>query len=283
VHTHTTNSDGGVPVADAIAAYRDHGYDFLAITDHFLERYRYPITDTRTYQTSAFVTLLGAELHAPQTELGDLWHIVAAGLPTDFAPPTAGETGPQLAARARAAGAFVGMAHPAWYTLTLQDGLSLEAAHAVEIFNQTCATDNDRGESWYMSDQLSVLGHRLLAYAADDAHFRTRPDVRAAWVQVRAEALDPDAILGALKAGHFYASQGPELRNVAVEGKTLQVECSPVSAVFVSGRGPRCQSQLGAGIERATLDLSLFQGSYCRVTVIDAAGKRAWTNPIWLD
>jgi len=123
-----------LPPAEVIAAYRDHGYDFLAITDHFLERYHYPVTDTRAFQTDSFTTLLGAELHGPQTEVGERWHIVGVGLPLDFAPLQPGETGPQIAARAAAAGAFIGMAHPAWYTLTLNDALSLEAADAVEGF-----------------------------------------------------------------------------------------------------------------------------------------------------
>ena len=37
-------------------------------------------------------------------------------------------------------------------------------------------------------------------------------DYRGGWTMVKAERLDPDAILAALKAGHFYASTGPELK-----------------------------------------------------------------------
>ena len=33
-HCHTTESDGGRSVADAVGWYADHGYDVLAITDH---------------------------------------------------------------------------------------------------------------------------------------------------------------------------------------------------------------------------------------------------------
>lgn len=283
LHTHSTRSDGAVSPAEVIATYRDNGYDFLALTDHFMERFGYPIVDTREFRTEKFTTLLGAELHAPSTELGERWHIVGAGLPLDFAPPTPEETGPQIAARARAAGAFVGMAHPSWYGLTMKDALSLEAAHAVEVFNETCAGDNDRGDSWPMLDALCAMGHRLNAYAADDAHFRSRPDVRRSWVMVRAEALDPDAILAALKEGDFYSSRGPEIRNLAIENGSLRLECSPASAIFVGGIGPKCRQVHGEGLTTATLDLSPFAGKYCRVTVADAQGRRAWTNPIWLD
>ena len=111
LHTHSNRSDGELPPEEVIAAYRAQGYDFLALTDHFLPQYHFQITDTRRFRDARFTTLPGAELHAPQTSAGRLWHIVAVGLPHDFAPPTPDETGPALAARAAAAGAFVGSAH----------------------------------------------------------------------------------------------------------------------------------------------------------------------------
>jgi len=283
LHTHSTRSDGTLAPEAVVAAYRERGYDFLALTDHFLPRYGYPITDTRAWRDAGFTTLLGAELHAPALEVGEPWHIVAVGLPPDFAPPDAAETGPALAGRAAAAGAFVGMAHPAWYSLTLDDALALEAAHAVEVYNVTCANLNDRADSWHLAEMLLARGRRLLAYAADDAHFTARPDAFGAWVQVRAEALDPDALLAALKAGHFYSSQGPELRDVAVVGDQLRVACSPVEAIYLGGRGSPRAARFGDGLTGAEFALAPFGGGYCRVTVVDGAGRRAWSNPIWLD
>ena len=50
-------------------------------------------------------------------ELGAPWHILAVGLPLDFA-RSPWRTGPQLARRALEAGAFVVAAHPQWYTMT---------------------------------------------------------------------------------------------------------------------------------------------------------------------
>ena len=225
IHTHSTRSDGRLPPAEVVAAYRDHGYDFLAITDHFRERYGFPITDTSEFRSDSFTTILGAELHAPCLQNGEDWHILGVGLPPDFAPTTPGETGPELAARAASAGAFIGIAHPAWYSLTIEDALSLEAAHSVEVYNKTIALENDRGEGWYMSDLLSQHGRRLTAYVADDAHFNPgRPqDHRAAWVQVRAESLDPAAILAALKAGDFYSSQGPQIHDISVENGRVAI------------------------------------------------------------
>ena len=57
----------------------------------------------------------------------------------------------------------------------------------------------------YLLDQLLNEGHRLTAFATDDAHFKS-PDHFGGWVQVKAESLDPDALLQALKEGHYYSS-----------------------------------------------------------------------------
>jgi hypothetical protein len=284
IHTHSTRSDGALDPVAVATAYREAGYDFLAITDHFLAQYGFPITDTREFRTDSFTTLLGAELHAPRLENGQLWHIVAVGLPLDFAPTAPSETALELARRAAAAGAFIGIAHPAWYGLTLDDVRSLDVAHAIEIYNETCFALNDRGESWYVADLLLSRGHRYFAYAADDAHFLpTRPDACAAWIQLRAESLAPESLLAALKAGQFYSSQGPEIHDVQIDARRLRVSCSPVAHVYLSGKAPLARQIHGTDITTCEFSLEPFRDSYARITVIDEHGKRAWSNPFWPD
>jgi len=146
LHTHSTRSDGGRTPEEVIAACRAAGYDFLALTAYFLPRYDFPIVDTAAWRDTDFTTLLGAELCAPALENGEQRHLLAVGLPPDFAPTVAEETGPTRAARA-AAGAFVGIAHPAWSALGLADALTLDAAHGVEVDTTTCELESDRGES----------------------------------------------------------------------------------------------------------------------------------------
>src|SRR5690606_5840839 len=120
--------------------------------------------------------------------------------------------GPQLAQRAIAAGAFVAIAHPGWYTLSEADALSLGPVHAVEIFNGTSVDHNDRPDGWYLLDLLTARGLRYSACATDDAHFNpARADVATGWVWVKSETLSPESLLEALKAGYYYASTGPEL------------------------------------------------------------------------
>jgi predicted metal-dependent phosphoesterase TrpH len=290
LHTHSNLSDGALPLDSVVRAYQNAGYDFVQMSEHFLKRYRWPIADTRKFRSNSFTTLIGAELHAPATGVGELWHIVAAGLPLDFEPPGIDETGPALAKRAAAAGAFVGIAHPAWSQLSIEDGHALAAAHAVEIYNHACFAEVDRGDGWYLLDQLLRDGKRLNAFATDDAHFKT-DDAFGGWVHVKSEALDPEALLAALKAGHYYSSQGPEIREVAISGDELWIACSPVNAVAVMGHDSRTAGRYGRAITEARINLTDLEKSWSevrkspwlRIVVIDGGGKRAWTNPFWRD
>ena len=261
-----------------------------ALTDHFIGAYGYPIVDTLPMRAQGFTTLLGAELHSGAMANGELWHILAVGLPPDFAPshspqfvPVAGqESGAGIAARAVAAGAFVAIAHPQWSGLTLADARAITAAHAVEIYNHGCAMGCDRPDGFAIADLLLSEGRDLTMIATDDAHF-SEPDHFGGWVMVKSESNSPEALLAALKAGHFYSSQGPELRAVRIDGMQVVVECSAVASVIVQGAGTGAKAVHGHSLTRAEVPINRLHGTdWLRVTVIDAAGKRAWSNPVRL-
>jgi hypothetical protein len=100
---------------------------------------------------------------------------------------------------------------------------------------------------------------------------------------VKAEALEPELLLSALKQGHFYSSQGPQIHDIAVIDNDVRVACSSAISVSISGSGTGSRSEHGCGLTHATLSLDPFrEGCYFRVTVTDDKGRRAWSNPIWL-
>lgn len=288
LHTHSNRSDGVLEPEEVCRRYRAEGYDFLVLTDHFIGIYNYPIPDTRPFQTEDFTTILGAELHSGAMENGELWHILAVGLPEDFAPshspafvPVEGqETGPEIARRARDAGAFVAVAHPHWSGLTLNDARSIDAAHAVEIYNHGCAMGAGRGDGGHAADMLLAEGRDLTLIATDDAHF-TEPDHFGGWVMVKAEKNTPDALLSALKSGAFYSSQGPDFRHIEVTASAVEVTCSAVASVIVQGQGCAAVSTHGESLTQAQIPLMRFYASpWIRVTLIDRSGKHAWSNPM---
>ncbi len=286
IHSHSTNSDGLLSPADVVRAYRERGYDFVAITDHFLGRYGHPITDTTGYRSESFTTLLGAEMHERGLDNGIIWDLLAVGLPPGFAPQTAEETDVELASRASAAGAFVAIPHPAWNGVVHSDGLRLiEAVDAIEIHNEGHTLDSDRGSGWYLADSLATSGHRRFsAFAADDAHFKTdRFDRFGGWINVRAESLDPESLLKAMKAGHYYASTGATILNVEITDTEIIVETDGAIGIMLGGAGTVRQYVRGDGLTRAAFSRALFQPAFFRVIVIRGDGRKAWSSPIWLD
>lgn len=289
LHTHSNLSDGCLDPAEVCRRYADEGYDFIALTDHLIGEYGYPIADTVPFRTDRFTTILGAELHSGAMQNGELWHMVGVGLPADFTPPHAPgfhpvegqESAADLASRAREAGAFVAIAHPQWSGLTLDDARLIEAAHAVEVYNHGCAVGCDRPDGFHTLDLLLSEGRRLTLIATDDAHF-TEPDHFGGWVMVKATENTPDALLEALKAGHFYSSQGPELRGITITDDSIEVACTAAAAIIVQGHGSAAKALHGMSMTRGRIGLDRFAHSpWLRVTVVDRAGNRAWSNPIW--
>ncbi|MFV2035774.1 MAG: phosphotransferase, partial [Halocynthiibacter sp.] len=236
-------------------------------------------------------TIIGAELHTGTMENGYLWHILAVGLPLDFTPPDipdfmpveGAESGPDIARRARDAGAFVTIAHPYWSGLTIADAHSIAAAHAVETYNHGCKIDSDRGEGFSTLDHLLNEGSRLNLIATDDAHFDA-PDYFGGWVMVKAAHNTPEALLDALKAGHFYSSQGPEIRDIRITRRTIEVDCTACVSITAMGQGPATARLHGESMTLGKLSLErLTHSPWFRVSIADRAGRRAWSNPIWVD
>ena len=101
-------------------------------------------------------------------------------------------------------------------------------------------------------------------------------------MMVKAADNEPEELLAAMKAGHFYSSQGPEILDFAVEGGVARVACSPVANAALVGRGSRAVHLQGDGLTAANLPTQRFAGDWCRLVVTDGEGRSAWSNPVWL-
>ena len=285
LHTHSTNSDGRRSPEEVCRTYREAGYDFLALTDHFVENASWSVSDTRPFRTENFTTVIGAEIHTAKhaMELGHTWHILAVGLPLDFAHTDPDETGPELAQRALQAGAFVAAAHPHWFMMTESDLYSLGDIHALEIFNASASDDNDCAESGYMLDYALARGKRFNVCATDDAHFITNSRERlTGWVYVKSPELSPESLLTALKEGDYYSSTGPQITHIEiVPGDHISIRCTPASRVFIMGIPTEYASIGELGITEAEFSLKNWRSPYVRVLVRDDAQRKAWSNPFW--
>ena len=287
LHCHSDRSDGVASPEAVVHAYREAGYDFILLSDHFEERYGWEITDTRPLRTESFTTIIGAELSSAAWNERAAYWVTAAGLPPDFAPPGPGQHAEAIN-RAHDTGAFLTLLHPGLNNLPLAEVDRLpgfDSIDAVEIYNHNTAQAHpDRAEGAYMADGLLERGRRLLLSAGDDAHFLFDGDRFGAWVEVWAEAREPEALLDSLKSGSYYSTQGPRFERMEIDDDRLHVATSDVVCISVGGGGDRWQAATevrGDPLTEASFELEPFRGSYCRVTAIDAAGRRAWGNPLW--
>ena len=289
LHTHSTLSDGVLEPKDVCEKYKNNGYDFICLTDHFVGLYDYPIVDTKNFWDENFKTILGAEVHSGAMENGQIWHLLAVGLDVnfepsnspDFTPSKNQETGPALAKRCRDSGAFVAIAHPQWSGMTLSDAESIAAAHCVEVYNHGCAVDSDRPDGFHTLDLLLSKGKKLNLIATDDAHFKSN-DFFGGWVQVKAKKNDPTLLLRALKNGEYFSSQGPNFLNIEIEKTGVLIESSPIETAIVVGFGSSSISVHGHEMKKTEIKFPKHATSpWVRIIIIDKDGKRAWSNPIY--
>lgn len=293
LHCHSTRSDGRCPPAEVARAYRSIGFHFVGITDH----------NCRTGpedcggEAEAGITVLGACEYSAKGE-GRPLHVngigctatVAAGptLPTAVATLQAGVDG------FRAQGAFTILNHPNWqWGFGLADLLQVRGAHAIEVWNSAYDSDNlgddDHPSTEELWDAALTAGMRLWAVASDDCHdvspgraFTSDPP-GIGWVGVEAEDAAPASLLAALFAGRFYASSGPRLERLVLDRSGIAVEAKVrgrVCRIAFIGAGGRVLAE--ASGPAATYAPRGDEG-YVRCRIDDGMGRRAWTQPLFLD
>lgn len=277
LHTHSTNSDGRKSPEDAVGWYRDHGYDFVALTDHRV------LSDTSALATDSFITIPGMEMHGPDPWLGINYHIVGLGIRSFDR--SNDEWGPQEAIdRVNADGGLAILAHPYWLGQTAADMSELEGFVGMEVFNSICDRNVAKGLSAVQWDDFGDTVGITWGFASDDTHWAYGEKGRG-WVMVRTTEFSQRGLLDAMRAGHFYSSTGPEIHEVQITPSQVQVHCSParrVSLVTARASGSSQHAEGGVLLERATLDRRgppAYPERYLRVEVEDEAGRVAWTNP----
>ena len=302
-HTHTARSDGELDPAAHVRHHEWMGFDVVAITDHW--------TLTHEPSTDHILVITGAELAADPYggALADS-EILAIGI-SDIPEDPGGDrakwgpidaytykTFPDLSAAARCIadqGGVSFIAHPYWSGMPLETLMAVEGAHGIELFNSSAQRENARGDSSYVWDLCLDRGKRFWAFGTDDCHYPGF-DIGDAWTMVRAAERTEAAVLEALRQGHTYASAGPQIRDITVDGTELEVRCSPARAVVMASRyetgwavlaGARNRMEEARVLERDDRGLIVrarFSPSielpHRRVVIEDEAGRKAWSNPI---
>ena len=289
LHCHTTRSDGKVSPEEVIRKHAENGYAFLAITDHRLYNYANFAPGTDILIVPGMEdnrSLCGNQGGFP------CFHTVCIGPSREdgngYGQDQRFENGQPVANQFEfqcvldehhANGNMTIYCHPEWSRTPARLFERLTGNFAMEIWNSGCAAiEHDTNAAYW--DELLVQNIKIFGVATDDGH---KPEQHCVgWVMVNA-APELNAILAALKAGAFYSSCGPEIHDFYIDNGVAVVECSPCASIaFHYGYRPNRIIQGGDGlICRAEMEVPEYF-KYLRVSVKDEAGRRAWSNPIFI-
>ena len=181
-------------------------------------------------------------------------------------------------------GYFVTYNHPTWSQESYPEYIAYEGMDAMEICNYGCVEAGWQEYNPRVYDDMLRAGKRIYCIGADDNHNK-RNDSFGAFTVIKAEKLDYPSVIKALKDGHFYASQGPAINELYIEGDTVTVKCSPAAKILLNTgviRASIAQGKNGEPITEATFKLRPDDG-YFRITVIDEKGLPADTSAYFID
>lgn len=313
-HVHARPSgDSSEPIPNVIEWYEKRGYDFIFLTDHNRVSEIDAKAPTpgqvvlRPVAPKQLIVFSGIELtHNPSDCIppGD-----ASGkcrIHVNLLGPTARPAGKitwanrkthdrvakyeAALAQQKQLGGLAQVNHPNWFWGMTPDvlvELALRGYGLVEIANSAFAKWNDGDKDHPSTDALwdaaLVRGVTLWGIASDDAHdygpHGGKYPAGGGWIVAKAQR-DPTAILEAIRAGRFYASNGVELSRAEVDAGALVVELAPKQRATVQWieNGRRAGRATLTPSQRVARRAVPAQG-YLRAVVIRDDGKRAWVQP----
>jgi hypothetical protein len=291
-HTHTLNSDGDSTPDEVVRWYREHGYHFLVLTDH---NYLTAVDGLNAVHGAAdrFLVIRGEEVTS--SVASKAVHVNGLNLETLVKQSTAASVvaaAQENVDGIRKANGVPHINHPNFtWAMTPEELQKVERTRLFEIFNGHPQVNNEGGggspgleEVW---DRILSSGRLMYGVAVDDAHHFKRPGDPLAsgpgrgWIYVRADRLEPGAIVLAMERGNFYASTGVELASYesTAGSVALTIKTTAYSRYRVQfiGRNGHVLSEVTEPTATYT-----FKGDegYVRARILESNGYVAWTQPV---
>ena len=317
LHCHSTFSDGKLTPAQLKEVYKAKGYSVVAFTDHDIMVAHQELADEE------FLPLNGYEMEVNEPKTSEMvqskvCHMCLVALEPDnlkqvcwhrekYIPKAVQNNTPNykelvqiyddepdyeriyspegisdMMRRGREQGFFVTYNHPTWSQETYEQYTGYQNMHAMEICNYECMCLGYEEYNARVYDEMLRAGKKIYCIGADDTHGIHA--VGGAYIMIKADKLEYRTITRALEEGRFYASQGPEIRELWVEDGELHVKTSDAERILFNcgnRKAKQCTAAEGESVNEATFALT-EQQIYVRVTVIDHKGKIANSNAYFI-
>ncbi|MGH9935032.1 MAG: CehA/McbA family metallohydrolase [Blastocatellia bacterium] len=296
-HTHTVNSDGDSTPDEVVRWYREHGYNFLVLSDH---NYLTEVDGLNAVFGAAnkFIVIKGEEV-TDEFQKKPI-HINGLNIKQLVEPQRGDSVTGVIQNNVNAIRRVDGVPHvnhPNFHwAIGASDLKSVKNLRLFEVYNGHPHVNNLGGGGMpgleAMWDDILSAGMVIYGIAVDDAHnFKTPGDKTKStpghgWVMARAANLSAIEILQALERGDFYASTGVTLRDYSVTKTEIKIDIaeeiragSKYTVQFI-GRWGKILKEVTTNPAVYTFNGDEF---YVRAKVIESNGKAAWTQPVFLN
>ena len=319
LHVHTTVSDGDFSPEEVKQMYMERGYSIVAFTDHEVMVPHPELTDEHFVALTAteistnnrvdcdfsFAKTYHLNIYSPDEnkncfstfDKSKMWlehsyqYISKEQEASQYNRIYDVEDVNKVIKMANDEGCLVSYNHPVWSLQNYSDYAGLKGLWGIELYNTGCAR-NGYFDTAQPFDDLLRNGEKVFPLATDDAHKLC--DCFGGYVMINADELKYDNIFNALKNGDFYASTGPEIREISIENGVVNVKCSPVAFIGLSTESrhlfaKRTETEL---MTEASFDIAWhldmekggpLEHQYIRVTLMDEYGNVAYSRAYFLD
>lgn len=291
LHCHTTRSDGQSTPEEAVRLHYENGYQFMAITDHDMINHVNPCPEIPMTMLSGMEREM--DMAGPAHDRPLSLHVVGVGVPGDartpaqdtrlphYPPSDCADDAQGMIDEMHSFGMITHYCHPEWSGTPYQEFKNLRGNYAMEVWNSGCAMElglDTNAAGW---DEALADGNPLWGVAVDDGH--APQNHCRGWVMVSADN-NAESILEALQNGEFYASCGPEIYDLYMEGHTVHIKCSPVKTIqFRTLHCPLKMFTAQPGEQLTEVEWTIPDVlRYVRLVLTDDQGRRAWSNPFIL-
>ena len=100
--------------------------------------------------------------------------------------------------------------------------------------------------------------------------------------EVQAEELTMSSVMDSLRAGRFYATTGPGIRQIEIlDSREIVVRCSPAESIIFYSDSPwaNVRALMGQGITEGRYRIQQTD-HFVRIEIRDSSGKKAWSSPM---
>ena len=300
IHTHTNKSDGDEDPIKVTEWYKEHGYDFLVLTDH---NHRTILDHGNTPETKGTPLMIPGEevtLNFQKDDVPVPIHINGIGIERVVEPIQSETFVSTIQANVNAikeAGGIASINHPNYkWAYTTSELIQVDGATAIEVFNGIHDTNvygsKTRPSSEQIWDAILSSGKLIYGVATDDSHHYHDFTPQMAnpgrgWICVQAESLSAPSIMDSIKDGDFYASTGVYLAELDTSANSINISIStdeddPAKLTEYVTTITGYEGDILHETDSLHVNYELSKNThYARATIKSSGGFKAWTQPVF--